>query len=188
MKGSYAPIAAVPEPLACFRKLVCSSSLLANVRFRPVADIQMDAAELHRHAGPMKRQFLIGTAVAVALFLGWLCGRWLVLPPTRLLSPRLTWRVIRWPFIFHIDFPMWRAAVHVLLWVAAMAAIVAYVTDRHWASTGAWLTFAATLVIGIYDVVQYGTIGSPTSIWTVLLLFLFALFTRFGPLAPRAKA
>ena len=69
-----------------------------------------------------------------------------------------------------------------------MAAIVAYVARSRWASTAAWLTFAATLLVGIYDVVKYGTIGSPTSIWTVLLLLLFALLTRFAPLAPRANA
>ena len=133
----------------------------------------------------MKRQFLIGTAVAVALFLGWLAvDGWFYLQRGYSLRAAIAGHP---GSIFHVDFPMWRAAVHVLLWVAAMAAIVAYVTDRRWASTGAWLTFAATLVIGIYDVVQYGTIGSPTSIWTVLLLFLFALLTRFGPLAPRAK-
>jgi len=90
--------------------------------------------------------------------------------------------------VFHVDFPAWRAAVHVLLSVVAVAAIVAYVTRSRWASTAAWPIFAATLLVGIYDVVQYGTIGSPTSIWTVLLLLLFALLTRFGPLPPTANA
>ncbi len=69
-----------------------------------------------------------------------------------------------------------------------MAVLVAYITGRQGASTAAWLIFAATSLIGILDVVQYGSIGSPTSIWTVLLLLLIALLTRFGPLAQKARA
>jgi hypothetical protein len=90
--------------------------------------------------------------------------------------------------VFHIDFPVWRAVVHILLWVAAMASIVAYVAGRRWASKAAWLTFTATLAVAAYDAAQYGTIGSPSSIWTLLVLLLFGLLTRFAPLAPRANA
>jgi hypothetical protein len=72
--------------------------------------------------------------------------------------------------------------------MAAMGAIVRYVTGRSWASKAAWLTFAATFILGIYDVVQYGTIGSPTSIWTVLLLLLLALLARFGPITATSDA
>lgn len=68
-----------------------------------------------------------------------------------------------------------------------MAAIVAYVAGRPWASPLAWLTLSAALVTGIYDVVEYGTIGAPTSIWTVLLVFIFALMTRFRKLAESAE-
>jgi len=134
----------------------------------------------------MTRQLLIGTAVAVALFLGWLAwDGWFYLQSGYSLGVSMVGHPAS---VFHVDFPAWRAAVHVLLWVVAVAAIVAYVARSRWASTAAWLTFAATLLVGIYDVVKYGTIGSPTSIWTVLLLLLFALLTRFAPLAPRANA
>lgn len=133
----------------------------------------------------MTRQLLIGIAVVVGLFLGWLAwDGWFYLQRGYSLDVSIAGHP---GSVFHINFPIWRAAVHVLLWVAAVAAIVAYVTGRPRASTVAWLTLAATVAIGIYDVVQYGTIGSPTSIWTVLLLALFALLTTFGPLA-RAKA
>lgn len=134
----------------------------------------------------MTRQILVGTALAVALFLGWLA--WdggLYLQRGYSLGISMAGHPSS---VFHIDFPAWRAAVHVLLWVAAMAAIGAYITGRRWASIAAWLTFAATLLVGIYDVVQYGTIGSPTSIWTALLLLLLALLTRFGPLVASASA
>jgi hypothetical protein len=134
----------------------------------------------------MTRQFLIGTSVAVASFLGWLAWEgWFYLQRGYSLSVSMAGHPTS---VYHIDFPAWRAAVHVILCVAAMAAIVAYVTHRRWASTATWLTFAATLFVGIYDVVQYGTVGSPTSIWTVLLLLLFAVLTRFSPLAPRGNA
>ena len=124
----------------------------------------------------MTRQFFIGTAVAVALFLGWWAwDGWFYLQRGYSLGVSMAGHP---GSVFHVDFPVWRAALHVLLWLAAMVAIVAYVTGRRWASTAAWLTFATTLLVGVYDVVQYGTIGSPTSIWTLLLLLLFALLTR----------
>ena len=133
----------------------------------------------------MTRPVLIGTSLAVALFLAWLAwDGWLFLRRGYSLSVGLAGKP---GSIFHIDFPEWRAAVHMLLWIAAMGGILSYAASRRWASTAAWLTFAATLVIGIYDVVQYGTIGSPTSIWTVLLLLLFALLTRFAPLGPKTE-
>ena len=134
----------------------------------------------------MTRQVFIGTAVAVAVFLGWLAWDGLIYLQR---GYSLGVSVAGHPAsVFHVDFPVWRAAVHVLLWLSAMTAILAYITGRRWASTAAWLTFGATLVTGIYDIVQYGTMGSPTSIWTVLMLLLFALLTRFGPLTPRAAA
>jgi len=134
----------------------------------------------------MTRPFLIGIALVVALLLAWLAwDGWFYLQRGYSLRVGLAGEP---GSTFHIDFPAWRAAVHVLLWLAAVAAIAAYLARRQWASTAAWLTFAATLAIGIYDVVQYGTIGSPTSIWTVILLLLLALLARFRPLGPSVDA
>ena len=158
----------------------------ANVRFPPLAAIRIDADALHGHAGLMSRHLLISVALVVALLVGWLAwDGWFYLQRGYSLGVSIRGHP---GSVFHIDFPMWREAVHIFLLVAAMAAIVAYVTSWRWASTAAWLSFAATLVIGIYDVVQYGAIGSPTSIWTVLLLLFFALLTMIGPLASKAKA
>lgn len=134
----------------------------------------------------MKRHFLIGAAMLIAIFLGWFAwDGWLYLQRGYSLSVSMTGHKAS---VFHIDFPMWRSAVHIFLWLLAMAAILAYLAGRSRASTLAWLAFAATSVIGIYDMMQFGTIGSPTSIWAVLLLLLFALLTRFGALVLRAKA
>lgn len=149
-----------------------------NVSFPPIADIPIDALAHRRHADSMTRSIIIGTAMAIAVLLAWLAwDGWLYLQRGYSLQVGLAGEP---GSTFHTDFPAWRAAVHVLLWLVAIAAIVAYVAGRTWASLAAWLTFATTLAAGIYDVVQYGTIGSPTSIWTVLLLLLVALLATFG--------
>lgn len=134
----------------------------------------------------MTRRVFVAAALAGAVLLTWLAwDGWFQLQRGYTLRVRMAGEA---GSIFRTDFPPWRTAVHVLLWVAAMASTGAYVAGRRWASTAAWLTFAATMIIGIYDVVQYGTTGSPTSIWTVLLLLLLALLTSFGPLAPGPEA
>lgn len=131
------------------------------------------------------RQLLIGTAIAAAFCLVWLAwDGWSYLQRGYSLGVSMPGGPAS---VFHIDFPTWRAVVHIILSVAAMFAIAAYIISRRWASTAAWLSFAAALLVGIYDVVQYGTIGSPTSIWTVLLLLAFALLTRFGRLPAEAE-
>ena len=134
----------------------------------------------------MMRRFFIISALALALFLTWQAWEgWLYIQRGYSLGVALEGEPRS---VYHVDFPRWRAAVHVALWVAAMASIAAYVAGRQWASTAAWLTFAAVSTAGLLDVAEYGTMGSATSIWTVLLLLLFALLTRFGTLAPRAAA
>ncbi len=158
----------------------------ANVRFTPVADIRIDANAHPRHADLMTRQVFIATALAVAVCLAWLGWEgWFYIKRGYSFGVRLAGEP---DSIFHIDFPPWRAAVHVSLWLAAMASIVAYVAGHRWACTAACLILAATFANGVYDVVHYGIIASPTSIWTVLLLLLFTLLTRFAPLSARARA
>jgi hypothetical protein len=81
----------------------------------------------------------------------------------------------------HISFPHWRLLAHLLLWAAMTGSIVAYLLGRHWSTAIAWLVCAATCGIGIYDVEQFGLLGSPTSIWTVVLLLVLALLTKARP-------
>jgi hypothetical protein len=139
-----------------------------------------------RHASAMTHKLLVGSAVAVAICLTWLAWDELLylqhgysVRVSLAEGPASTTK---------INFPAWRIAVHILLWIAAMAAILAYIQVRSWAQTVAWLTFVGTLAMGVYDVVLYGTIASPTSIWSVLLLLLFALLTTFGRLFPTVDA
>ena len=134
----------------------------------------------------MTRRLSIGAALAAALLLTWCAWEgWLYLQRGYSLGVGMPGERAS---IFQIDFPAWRAAAHVLLWVAAMIAIFVYVAGLRWASSAAWLAFGATVAVGIYDVAQYGTMGSPTSAWVVLLLLLFALLTRFGSLEPPMEA
>jgi len=126
----------------------------------------------------MRQGLLIGSVVAVALLLTWLA--WIEL---RYLHQDHSVK-ISWPgkptYVHHVEFPSWMMAVHGLLWLAAMAATIAFLLAQTWAPTVAWTTFAITLVSSIYYIAQYGTMGSPTSKWTVLLLLILALITTYG--------
>jgi len=130
----------------------------------------------------MTQRLLVGAALCVAVLLTWLAwDGWLYLQSGYSLSVGMAGET---GSIFHIDFPAWRTVIHVLIWVAGLASIAAYIAGIRWASTLAWLTLAVALAIGLSDVSQYGTMGSPTSIWTILLLLIFGLLTRFGRMAP----
>jgi hypothetical protein len=132
----------------------------------------------------MKRPLLIGTVLVIAGLITWLSwDGWLYLQRGYSFRIGLAGEA---GSVFHVDFPTWRTAVHAMLWAAAMAAVFLYVTGHRRASTVAWATFAAVVITGFDDVVQYGTMGSPTSMWTVELLLLLAVLIRFGRLAPVA--
>ena len=134
----------------------------------------------------MTRWLFIGAAVGVALLLTWWAwDGWLYLQRGYSLGVGMPGKRA---WILQIAFPTWRAAAHVLLWVTAMIAAFAFVADLRWASSAAWFAFGATVAVGIYDVVEYGTMGSPTSVWVVLLLLLFALVTTFGSFEPPKEA
>ena len=133
----------------------------------------------------MMRMALIVIAAAVAVALAWLAwDGWFYIQRGYSLALSFAGSPTS---DYHVEFPAWRAGVHVLLWAGAMASIGAYVAEHRRASTAAWLTFAATLFVGMFDVVQYGTLGSHTSIRTVMLLFLFVLLATVAPLSRRAE-
>lgn len=79
----------------------------------------------------------------------------------------------------HISFPAWRS-VAALAWAgcAALAAILR-LTDNRNAVWVAWVAFGGALMTGCYDVYEYGTVGSPTSLKTLGLLFGIALLVAF---------
>lgn len=134
----------------------------------------------------MMRRVLIVTALVVAISLGWFAwDGWFYIQRGYSLGVSISGHPA---FEYHFNFPTWRAGIHVLLWVAAMVSIGAYVGEQSWASAATWFTFVAAFVVGIHDVVQYGTMGSPTSIWTLLLLVLFALLGTAAPLKQQAES
>lgn len=148
--------------------------------------MRIDAAAPSRHAVAMTQPLLIGAALAVALLLGWMAwDGWFYLQRGYWLGVSMDGGPSS---AYHIEFPVWRSVAHLVFWGAATAAVVAYIARHRLAPALAWTAFAATLIVGMSDISQYGTMGSPTSGKTVLLLLLFALFTKLSPLPARAGA
>src|SRR5262249_17228701 len=81
----------------------------------------------------------------------------------------------RTPRVVHIDFPTWLKAAHGLIGLAAFSTLTFLALMRRAAVPFAWVTLLVAMVVGIYDVYQYGTLGSPTSIKTVSLVLLLSM-------------
>lgn len=82
--------------------------------------------------------------------------------------------------IKHFDFPTWRAAVHLLLSAGAIAAVLTSAFSQRWAPAAAWAVWVLIVALGYYDVDRWGLMVSPTSIWTVLVMMLFAVLVTVG--------
>jgi hypothetical protein len=85
----------------------------------------------------------------------------------------------RGPFVSHISFPPWLAVVHGAIYLALFVILGLSALFRRQAFLLAWMTFLAVLIVGALEVQEYGTIGSPTSIKTVLLILVLALLTTW---------
>ncbi|WP_164488917.1 hypothetical protein [Sphingobium sp. LF-16] len=85
---------------------------------------------------------------------------------------------------YHIDFPVWRQYLHVLLWASAVGATFAYANRHRLAKMAALASLIATLLVGMLDVKEYGTLGSPTSVWTIGLMVALWALVKFKPLTP----
>ena len=81
------------------------------------------------------------------------------------------------PSIVHTTFPTWLKVTHGLIGLGALSTLVFTAMMRRIAVPLAWVTLGAAIAVGYYDVIQYGTLGSPTSIKTILLLFLLCILT-----------
>jgi hypothetical protein len=126
------------------------------------------------------RAFRIATVLTAAVILTWLFYQgWIYLQRGYWIGVGLEGQQAT---TSHISFPHWRLLAHLLLWAAMMCSIVACLLGRHWSTATAWLACAATCGVGIYDVEQFGLLGSPTSIWTVVLLLVVALLAKARPL------
>lgn len=118
----------------------------------------------------MRRMVLAGVA---ALFIAWSAiSGWVYIER----GYPLAFAMEGYPVtIRHFGFPRWRAAVHLLLSAGTIAAVLTVLFKQRWAPVAAWTIWALTVAVGYYDVDRWGFMGSPTSIWTVLVLLLFAV-------------
>ena len=83
------------------------------------------------------------------------------------------------PSIVHTTFPMWLKVAHGLIGLAALTTLLLLAMLRQAAVALAWVTLGAAIVVGYYDVFQYGTLGSPTSTKTIVLLLLLCILATY---------
>jgi hypothetical protein len=83
------------------------------------------------------------------------------------------------PSVVHTTFPVWLKVAHGLIGLGALSTLAFTATMHRAAVPLAWGTLGAAIAMGYYDVIQYGTLGSPTSIKTILLLFLLCVLATY---------
>ena len=79
------------------------------------------------------------------------------------------------PRIVHIDFPNWLKVTHGMIGLAVLGTLMFLAMMRRAAVPLAWATLVVAMAVGMHDVIQYGTLGSPTSIKTIVLVLLLAI-------------
>lgn len=83
------------------------------------------------------------------------------------------------PRHYHVDFPPTRRIAHVVLWASALIEIFLFTKGHKRAAAIGWSVFVAGVLVGIWDVVLYGSMGSPTGGSGLLLLLLLAVAAQF---------
>lgn len=78
-----------------------------------------------------------------------------------------------------IQFPLWRSIAVYVVALAILVGVGLAMAGRRLAVVVLGVALFATVVIGAYDVDQYGTIGSPTSLKSVALLLLLLVTVRY---------
>lgn len=86
---------------------------------------------------------------------------------------------------FDIVFPAWRKVAHAVIWLAVVVGAWAVATRKRHAATLCRVLVGIVAVVGIVDVVQYGSIHTPTTKAGLLLPVALALCAT---LQRRAKA
>jgi hypothetical protein len=81
--------------------------------------------------------------------------------------------------VYHDPFPLWVKAGHAVTALAAMTSLVFFSMLRPVSIVAAWAAFASATAVGIYDIYEYGTIGTPTSGSYYLLVFVIAAVVTF---------
>lgn len=80
----------------------------------------------------------------------------------------------------HVSFPWSRKLILLALGGAAFAALWLFASSHRLDRTAAWAAFAVGLLVALFDVREYGTLGSPTALWALLLLLAMALTVQFS--------
>ena len=80
----------------------------------------------------------------------------------------------------HITFPIWLKLAYGLIGLGALSTLILIAMMRRAAVPFAWVTLAYAIYVGYYDSILYGTLGSPASIKSILLLFLLSPFFQFS--------
>ena len=85
------------------------------------------------------------------------------------------------PTVYHEPFPYWLKVGHALTGFGVITSLVLGAMLRPAAVVVAWAAFASATVVGCYDVFEYGTIATPTSLkFYVLILGIGGLMTYLG--------
>ena len=93
------------------------------------------------------------------------------------------------PSYSHIQFPVWRMIALGFRDLMALGVLWFLFEGRRPAAAAAWFTLVVASLVGITDVIEYGIFGSPTSVETLAVLLLLALFATFWrPLDVNQKA
>lgn len=80
----------------------------------------------------------------------------------------------------HIGFPWSRKLVLLTLGIAAFGALWLFASSHKLDRVAAWTTLALGMLVALLDVREYGTIGSPTTLWAVLLLLALPLTVQLA--------
>lgn len=75
----------------------------------------------------------------------------------------------------HIGFPGSRKLALLVLGATAFGTLWLFASSHKLDRAMGWATFALGMLVALFDVREYGTMGSPTTLWAVLLLLALAL-------------
>ncbi len=77
---------------------------------------------------------------------------------------------------YHVDFPIWRRAANVIVWIFACGCVLLFYFGHRSALVSTIIM--GTMVVSASDVYNYGSIGSPRSLWTVATLLMLIAGVR----------
>ena len=80
----------------------------------------------------------------------------------------------------HVSFPWSRKLILLALGGAAFGALWLFASSHRLDRTATWAAFAVGLLVALFDVREYGTLGSPTTLWALLLLLAMALTVQLS--------